>query len=581
VRNGPFLVDWVVFDGKFEFSEVKSDSVTLFGGRVSGFVSVVRFGDKVVFLNSVLGKNKVVGQSVNVLVNVVFDSERLDVCLVCHWIDLEVSNNFKVHVASVMSDPVFASITISIQFEGLSIVRFDKVGVEYGTETATLTANITSAALTVGLGWRDVSVILAVWTCWWENSAGNSVAPEFTFGDTFASLASVGLVSDHSNAWSVDLTVVFTTALFFNVNWAASVGGRSNEFDSVDADVGSGWGDTEDWFASANWFWATFTVCHPLELVTLRLTSDSRGFQDGWFIASSWVADTVARIAASTDFSNRRSDVSEFGTGFSEASFGTRSRGTFDGSDLGTFGFNAFALVTTFGPESTTTVSFFGQWVQTVLLVDFAGFTTSAGHDHSGVTFAASDLAALFLEALFHTVDTLAGGARFLPGVAGWYQSTVDLTWAFRRFYHGFTVTEEFLFADGASHIADGHSAFGDVADVWASWDFAITSARIASIRSVFGSVAGSENSFWGASTASAAFHVFTGDWWTFFGVTDTDEFWAETTVFVFSVESDSFFVGFAAWSFDLEASINAFVFNTFVSQTAFVTSVSQKSFVS
>lgn len=36
----------------------------------------------------------------------------------------------------------------------------------------------------------------------------------------------------------------------------------------------------------------------------------------------------------------------------------------------------------------------------------------------------------------------------------------------------------------------------------------------------------------------------------------------------------------FTAWSFDLEASVNAFVFNAFVSQATFVTSVSQQSFV-
>jgi len=107
VRNGPFLVDWVVFDGKFEFSEVKPDIVTLFGGRVTGFISVVRFDGKFVNLNSVFSKNEIVGQSINVLVNVVFDSEGLDLFL-------EVSNDFKVHVASVMSDPVFASISVSV-----------------------------------------------------------------------------------------------------------------------------------------------------------------------------------------------------------------------------------------------------------------------------------------------------------------------------------------------------------------------------------------------------------------------------------------------------------------------------------
>ena len=149
VRNGPFLVDWVVFDGEFEFSEVKPDIVTLFGGRVTELIIVVGIDGEFVDLNSVFGKNKVVGQSVNVLVNVVFDGERLDLFL-------EVSNNFKVHVASVMSDPVFASISLS-QFKVLTIVRLDQVGVGFRTLAGTFTAHIASTASTVGRTWSDVS----------------------------------------------------------------------------------------------------------------------------------------------------------------------------------------------------------------------------------------------------------------------------------------------------------------------------------------------------------------------------------------------------------------------------------------
>jgi hypothetical protein len=77
-----------------------------------------------------------------------------------------------------------------------------------------------------------------------------------------------------------------------------------------------------------------------------------------------------------------------------------------------------------------------------VLLVDFTGLAASTWHDHSGVTFTASDLTTWFLEALLQTIDTLASVASLLPDVTRWNQSTVDFTWAFRRFNHVFTVTE-------------------------------------------------------------------------------------------------------------------------------------------
>jgi hypothetical protein len=76
------------------------------------------------------------------------------------------------------------------------------------------------------------------------------------------------------------------------------------------------------------------------------------------------------------------------------------------------------------------------------LLVDFTSFTTSTWHDHSGVTFTASDLGTWFLEALFETVDTLAGITSFLPDVTGWNQTTVDFTWTIGGFNHLFSVAE-------------------------------------------------------------------------------------------------------------------------------------------
>jgi hypothetical protein len=115
---------------------------------------------------------------------------------------------------------------------------------------------------------------------------------------------------------------------------------------------------------------------------------------------------------------------------------------------------------------------------------------------------------------------------------------------------------------------------------MWTSWNVTFASASITRITAVFGTIASTLNGSWLTETATAAFKVFTGNWWTFFFVADTDEFWAQATVFVFSIDSNSFFVRFATWSFDLEAGINTFVFNAFVSEATFIASVSQKSFV-
>merc|ERR1711881_750942 len=134
--------------------------------------------------------------------------------------------------------------------------------------------------------------------------------------------------------------------------------------------------------------------------------------------------------------------MSEFTASKIGASITTWSLSTFNSSDLGVFGFDTFASVAAFGPDSTTTVGFLSQRIFTVLLVDFASFTASSWHDHSGVTFTASDLGAWFLEALFETVDTLAGIASFLPDVSGWNQTTVDFTWTIGGFNHFFSVAE-------------------------------------------------------------------------------------------------------------------------------------------
>jgi hypothetical protein len=105
VRNRPFLVNWVVFNSEFKFSQIKSNIGTLFGGRVSNFISDMRFNVEVELFNRVFRKNKVVSQNVDVSINVIFDSETFDFFL-------KINNNFKVHVASIMSDPVFTSVSL-------------------------------------------------------------------------------------------------------------------------------------------------------------------------------------------------------------------------------------------------------------------------------------------------------------------------------------------------------------------------------------------------------------------------------------------------------------------------------------
>lgn len=135
--------------------------------------------------------------------------------------------------------------------------------------------------------------------------------------------------------------------------------------------------------------------------------------------------------------------------------------------------------------------------------------------------------------------------------------------------------------ANSSGHISNRHSAFRNISNVWASWDITLASTAITRVTAVFSTVASTLNGSWLAESATTAFEVSTGNWWTFFFVADTDEFWAQAAIFIFSVKSDGFFVRFAAWSFDLEAGINTFVFNAFVSEATFITSVSQKSFTS
>jgi hypothetical protein len=355
---------------------------------------------------------------------------------------LKINNNFKVHVASIVSDSVFASIRFS-QVVSLTVIGLNDVLVGSGTLARTFTANITSTTFTVFWSWWNIGGFLTVWTVWSLDGTSNWVTSQVSFGNTFAFLASVRNMWDHVGTWSVDLSVVFTTASFFFVFWAAStVRVDFDEFDTVDTFVGSSWWSAKNWFTSANWFWATFAVAVPFEFVTFTLTSDSRRFQDSWFITSGWITDARARIATGTGFSSGGGNMSEFTASKISASITAWSLSTFDGSDLRVFSFDTFTSVATFSPDGTATVGFFGQWIFAVLLVDFTSFTTSTWHDHSGVTFTAGDLSAWFLEALFDTVDTLASIASFLPDVSGWNQTTVDFAWTIGGFNHLFSVAE-------------------------------------------------------------------------------------------------------------------------------------------
>jgi len=101
VRNRPFLVNWVVFNGELEFGEEESYISTLFGSRVTGFIRNMVFSGKIEAFLSVLGKDEIVGENVNITINVIDDFKRLDLFL-------KINNDFKVHVASIMGNSVFA-----------------------------------------------------------------------------------------------------------------------------------------------------------------------------------------------------------------------------------------------------------------------------------------------------------------------------------------------------------------------------------------------------------------------------------------------------------------------------------------
>lgn len=480
VTDRPFLVDWVVMDSEFEFGQIKSNVGTLESSRVSGIVLNVHQIGKWEFFDIIPGKNKVISQSPDVTFNVVFNDKSFDLVL-------NINNNFKVHVASVMGDSMFTSVRVG-KFKGLAIVSLDQILVSSRTLTVTFTANVRSAAFTVSrIGW-NISSFLTVWTIWLSLSANFWITSEFSFSDAFAFLTNIV----KNGTWSNNLSVVFATASFLFVRWAAVSTVYFNEFHSVDAFVVFSWLLAENWFTSASWLWATFTVRQPLEFVTFRVARKSSRFEDSWFVTSRWVADTSTRVATSTSFSGSRSDMSEFGANVFCTSISTWKLSTFDSTNFAVFGFNAFTLVATFSPSSTATVGFFGQWIFAVLLVDFASFTTSTWHDHSGVTFTASDLGAWFLEALFHSVDTFASTASLLPSVARWNQSAVDFAAALTWFDHVFSVAKKSLSANSSRHISNRHSALRNIGDMWTSWDLAIAGTGITRIATVFGTITSS-----------------------------------------------------------------------------------------
>lgn len=193
VRNRPFLVNWVVFNGKFKFSEVKSDISTLFGGRVTGFIRDVVFGSKIEDFESVFGEDEIVGKNVDIAINIISNSERFDLVL-------KINNNFEVHVASIMSNSVFASISFS-QVVSLTVIGLNDVLVGSGTLARTFTANVTSTAFTVFWSWWNISGFLTVWTVWSLDGTSDWVTSQVSFGDTFAFLASVRNMWDHVSSW--------------------------------------------------------------------------------------------------------------------------------------------------------------------------------------------------------------------------------------------------------------------------------------------------------------------------------------------------------------------------------------------
>lgn len=184
VAERPLLMFWVVFDVELKLGQVKSDVGSLLSSRVSSFVA-----DEAVFLeikciDTISSKNKIVGENVNVTVNVILDGERLNGFL-------EIHDNFEVHVASIVGKSVFASVRWK-QVVGLTVISGNHVVSSSVTSASTLTANVAAATLTVGwVGWNEGS-LLAVWTIWGSSSANLWVTLVNTLGQALTSLASIG-----------------------------------------------------------------------------------------------------------------------------------------------------------------------------------------------------------------------------------------------------------------------------------------------------------------------------------------------------------------------------------------------------
>lgn len=573
VADRPLLVFWVVFNTELKLGQVESDIRALLGGRVTGLVGDVVFGGKVEDFSVILGENVVVGKNVNVTVDVVLDSEGFDGFLKVH-------DNLKVHVAGVVGESMSASIACK-QVVSLTVISGNHVVSGSRTSASALTTDVASATLTSGsISWNKGS-LLTIWTVWLGSSANMWVTLVDAFGQALASLASIGNMWE-GNANSVNLTIVLATTVLFNVLWATGFRILNlHQLLAVDALVSAGWWEAKVWLANTDWLGATGTVVLPIELEALDGAGNHTSLEDGWLIASGWVTDATASIAASTELSSSGGDVAEFGASVSSTSVTTWSWSTLDSAEFtAILGLNAFTIVATFVPDCAATVGLFGEWVLTELLVDFASFATSSWHDHSGETLTASNLLAWLGKALLETVDALTGFAVSLPGVTGWIENSIDLAWALTKLDHSLTVAHQVLAANSSSHITNRHSALANIGDAWTSWDLAIASTAIARVAALFSTVTVTKDSLWLAESTTAALKVLAGEWRALFRVANTDKVWADAAVFVLSVESNDLFVGLAAWLFKLLASVDALVLDTFISEAAFVASVSQESLV-
>lgn len=450
--------------------------------------------------------------------------------------------------------------------------------VELGTSASTL-ADVGWAAALVGTreDWslttwahEHTDAALVLWT----------VIHDF-IGEALASSTTVTLMVKLGADW-VDKTIVSTTTfdVLVGITAVVTILTVDDKLLPVQAFTEISWNDTCLPVADTSWSWTTFrsSDISVADLVVFFLDVAS------WADKSNNLWTLVKLTFAST------ASLGIYVDRVATAAFADLWL-AFINSNIGTvYGELACASITSLNPVGTALEDVIVKWVFTFTICNWNALSTAsivvldlgiAFWADQGVVLVKGVLDVAWIPVtLFQTVEALASRTLTLPLIIRLLDTLRSVAWALAWMDKLLAVANETFESNKLDQINGEGGTLTSIGNIWADWNVALADALVTLVATFWGflAVTVTNDSAWATETTWATIDRFLGTWDTLFWVADADKVWAYAVVLVDSVDSDDLFVSLAAWRLDLSADIEALVYNTGVSQAAFVTQVGKHS---